>query len=208
MGLSCEWGRAGAAISTPLTLNGTRANTKTLALSRGDRAQEEPCGRKRSTRENNLFHCSFYRFMPLCHLIWSRLLHTCPNCSGAPLSRPKRVPGLIAPWSQRGSERRTRRAIHFSIWFPAWDKLTDVDWFSFPYNCEPCLQLTARAMYLSGCLKGTHIIIRLSVMRQLAGDLVGTYFDMFYFSCLLVKLIDSSLCERPAADGGVTKPVS
>lgn len=105
-----------------------------------------------------------------------------------PLSHSKQVLGLIAPWSRRRSERR---AIHFSIWSPAWDKLTDVDWFSFPCNCEPCLQLTARAMYLSGCWKGTHTIIRLPLMRQLAGDLVGSYFDMFYFSCLLVKLIDS-----------------
>lgn len=56
----------------------------------------------------------------------------------------------------------TRRAIHFSIWFPARDKLTDVDWFPFLRNREPCLHLTARPSYLSGCSRRMCILISIS----------------------------------------------
>lgn len=86
-----------------------------------------------------------------------------------PLSCSKQVLRLIAPWSQSRSAPSARRAIHFSIWSPSWDKLTDVDWFSFLCNCEPCLYLTGRALYLSGCLRQTHIVISVSPIRQTIG---------------------------------------
>lgn len=46
-----------------------------------------------------------------------------------PLSCTKQVLRRIAPWSQCRSAQSARGVIHFSIWSPAWDELTDVDWF-------------------------------------------------------------------------------
>lgn len=45
-------------------------------------------------------------------------------------------------------------------------------------------------------------------MRQLAGDSLGSYFDMFYFSCLLLKLIASWPPDRQAAERGLTTATS
>lgn len=106
-------------------------------------------------------------------VIWSLLAAHLAKLQRWPLSRSKQVLRLIAPWSQCRSAPSARRAIHFSIWSLACDKLTDVDWFSFLCNCEPCLHLTARALYLSGCLRRTHIIISISLIRQTIGRRVS-----------------------------------
>lgn len=106
-------------------------------------------------------------------IIWSLLAAHLAKLQWCPLSCSKQVLRRIAPRSQCRFAAGARWAIHFSIWSPAWDKLTDVDWFSFLCNCEPCLHLTARAFYLSACLRRTHIIISVFLFSPTTGRRVG-----------------------------------
>lgn len=128
--------------------------------------------------------CSSLTHSPASPVIRSLLAVLLAKLQRYPLSCTKQVLRRIAPWSQCRSAQSARGVIHFSIWSPAWDELTDVDWFSFPCNCERCLRPAARALYLRA-MGGAHVII--SALYIPAAS--GCYFDVFTFLPSLLKRI-------------------
>lgn len=129
--------------------------------------------------------CSSLTHSPASPVIRSLLAVLLAKLQRYPLSCTKQVLRCIAPWSQCRSAQSARGVIHFSIWSSAWDELTDVDWFSFPCNCERCLRSQG---VIPESLGGAHVIISALYIPVAS----GCYFDVFTFLPSLLKRIKLS----------------